>query len=306
MKIIRHPHKKSLKGSVAALGTFDGVHCGHQKVLLSAVRFARKIKAASLAITFDPHPQQLVAPERGLRLLTTLKEREDLFCRMGVEGVVVVVFNERLRRLSYENFVKKYLVGRLGVRRVFVGFDYAFGHGRAGDASHLKKLGAKYGFDVSVVAPFSINHRAVKSSAIRALVSQGDFSRALRLLGHPYPLTGRVVRGAGRGRQLGFPTANIQVGARKLLPAGGVYAATTDGRRCVVNIGSRPTFGAGRTVVEAHLPDFCGNLRGKTLEVELVKRLRDERQFADVEELKKQIRKDIARAKRVLASSAGA
>ena len=295
MRIIRHPKRKKLKGSVVALGTFDGVHRGHRKIIQSTVKHAKKINAASLAITFDPHPQQIIVPERGLKLLTTLQEREELFCDLGIDGVVVINFNRHLQKLSYDKFVERYLVGRLGVKKVFVGFDYAFGRGRSGDVSQLKKLGNKFGFKVSVIAPVSVKHQAIKSSIIREMVSRGEFSKALRLLGHAYQISGKVVKGSGRGKALGFPTANLQIDPHKLIPAQGVYAGAANGNKCVVNIGARPTFGADQTVVEVHIPSFRQNIRGKILKVNLAKRLRDEIQFSDVEKLKEQIRKDITR-----------
>lgn len=297
MRVIRHPKKKRLKGSVVALGTFDGVHRGHQRVIKRAVGFAKKIGVASLAITFDPHPQQLIVPERGLKLLTTLQEREELFCELGVDGVVVIKFNKRLRKLSYESFVKKYLVGKLGVRRVFVGFDYAFGKGRKGDVHQLKHLGEKFGFDVSVVSPVSADHQIIKSRMIREFVSRGDFAKAIRLLGHPYQITGRVVKGSGRGKALGFPTANLRVDPYKLIPAHGVYAGRIGKKKCVVNIGARPTFGTDSSTVEAHILNFNKNIRGKALKVNLTNRLRDEKQFSDVQKLKGQIRRDIEKVR---------
>lgn len=297
MRIIRHPKRKRLKGSVVALGTFDGVHRGHQKIIRSTVKYAKKIGVASLAITFDPHPQQLIVPERGLKLLTTLPEREELFCQLGIDGVVVIKFNKRLQKLSYEDFVREYLVGKLGVRRVFVGFDYAFGRGRKGDVSHLKKLGKKYGFEVSVIPLVSANHQPIKSRRIREFIGRGEFYKALRLLGHPYQITGKVIAGAGRGQAMGFPTANLAIDPHKLIPAHGVYAGKVDRKKCVVNIGARPTFGADRTVVEVHILNFHRNIRGKILKVDLTKRLREEMQFSDVEELKKQIEKDVERVR---------
>ncbi len=284
---------------MVALGTFDGVHRGHQCVIKSAVRHAKKIRAASLAITFDPHPQQLIAPERGLRLLTTLEEREKIFCDLGVDGVVVVPFNKRLRRLSYEGFVKKYLVGKLGVRRVFVGFDYAFGKGRKGDVSQLRKLGKKYGFEVSVVPPVLAGFSPIKSRVLRELLSRGNFRKARQLMGHAFQITGKVVKGSGRGKGLGFPTANLKISPIKLIPAHGVYAGRVNAKKCVVNIGARPTFGADQAVVEVHILNFHRNIRGKTLKVDLTKRLRAEVQFSDVNMLKRQIKKDVARAVRL-------
>lgn len=299
MRIIRHPRRKSLKGCVVALGTFDGVHRGHQAVIKQAVAFSKKLKACSLALTFDPHPQQLIVPERGLKLLTTLQEREALLCRLGIEGVVVVKFSQHLRKLSYERFVKNYLVNKLGVRSVFVGYDFAFGHGRSGNVSQLKKLGGKYGFTVTVVPPVETDHRHIKSSIIRDLVSHGSFAEALRLLGHPYIITGKVVKGSGRGKKLGFPTANLLIDKHKLIPAQGIYAGGVGGRKCAVNIGSRPTFGTDHTLVEVHILNFNGNLRRQTIRVELIRKLRDEIQFSDVEDLKQQIKKDILKVKRL-------
>ncbi|MDD5382446.1 MAG: bifunctional riboflavin kinase/FAD synthetase [Candidatus Margulisbacteria bacterium] len=297
MRIIRHPKKKKLKGCVAALGTFDGVHLGHQKVIKSAVNYANKSGAASLVITFDPHPQQQIVPERGLKLLTTLKEREELFCGLGVDGVVVFRFNKKLQDLSYEKFIRKYLVDRLGVRKVFVGFDYAFGKGRLGDVSLLRRLGRKYGFEVGVIPPVVAGLRPIKSSRIRELVSRGEFARAVKLLGHPYQISGRVVKGSGRGAGLGFPTANLKLDRHKLIPAHGVYAGLVGSKKCAVNIGARPTFGAEQTRVEVHVLGAKQNLRGKPLKIVLTARLREEKQFADVAELKEQIRRDIYRIK---------
>lgn len=280
--------------TVIALGTFDGVHRGHQKVISSAVKYARRMRVPAIVITFDPHPQQLIVPERGLKLLTTLEERQELFYQLGIDKVVVIRFDHQVQRLSYEEFVKKYLVNRLKAKKVFVGFDYAFGRRRTGDVSALRRLGKKYGFSVKVVEPVSVRHHPVKSRIIRELISAGKFKKAVCLLGHPYQITGRVVRGARRGKNLGFPTANLRINSHKLIPAHGVYAGRVGERKCVVNIGARPTFGTDHTVVEVHILNFKQNIRGRTLKVNLIKRLRDEKQFSDVEELKEQIRKDIA------------
>lgn len=295
MRIIRHPKKKSLKGSVVALGTFDGVHRGHQVILQQAVKQAKKDKTASIAITFDPHPQLLISPERGLKLLTTLTEREKLFCRYGIDGVVVIRFNKRLQALAKEDFVKKYLVEKIGASHVFVGFDYAFGKSRAGDVSQLKKLGKKHGFAVTVVRAVSADKHVIKSKVIRELLSQGKFNQAVQLLGHAYQIEGVVVRGSGRGKPLGFPTANLRVANNKLIPAHGVYAGLWGEKKCAVNIGARPTFGAGETAIEVHIPRHKKNLRGQRLNLILTRRLREERQFSDVEKLKRQIAKDIRR-----------
>jgi riboflavin kinase/FMN adenylyltransferase len=299
MRIIRHPQKGKLYRPVVALGTFDGAHLGHRKIIEAAVSYAREIGAHSAVITFDPHPQEIVSPQRGLRLLTTLPEREALFRGLGADAVVVFSFSPSFQKLSSAEFIKRYLVKKLGVRRVFVGYDFAFGEKRSGNTVRLKKLGAKYGFGVTVIPPVKIFHHFVKSGRIRELLSNGNFAAALALLGHPYRLTGKVVRGAGRGRQLGFSTANLKVDPRKLIPFQGVYVGFIDGKKCVVNIGSRPTFGAGQSQIEAHILNFNGNLLGKTLALDLFFYLREEKQFSDVEGLKLQIKKDIARARKM-------
>ncbi|MFA4858698.1 MAG: bifunctional riboflavin kinase/FAD synthetase [Candidatus Margulisiibacteriota bacterium] len=297
MKIILHPKKKSLKGAIVALGTFDGVHRGHRKILKKAVAYAKKHCVAALAVTFDPHPQQLIVPERGLRLLTTIKEREELFCQTGIDGVVVIKFGPHLRSLNYREFAKKYLFEKLGIKHVVVGFDYAFGSGRGGNVNKLRELGKKLGFAVDVVPAVTYQNHPVKSRLIREMVARGQFGLARRWLGHSYPVSGKVVRGEGRGKRLGFPTANLQVDSQKLVPAYGVYAGVTCFRgkkyRCCVNIGARPTFGVGQAAIEVHLIGFKGNLLGRALKVYLLHRLRDEIHFSDVEDLKRQIRRDI-------------
>jgi len=283
-----------MKRSVVALGTFDGVHLGHQRILKDTVSYARRKKLKSIAITFDPHPQQLIVPERGLKLLTTLAERKELIKKMGIEQVKVIKFNKALQELSYRDFIAKYLVSGLAAAVVFVGFDFAFGHARTGNIRGLRKLSRKYGFKVKVVRPVKINHSAIKSSLIREMVSRGNFNRAVHLFGHPYRLTGKVVHGAGRGKKLKIPTANLKMDEHKLIPQHGVYVGEVNGKRCVVNIGARPTFGAGGTAVEVHIPGFSGNLYGKGLKVDLYKKIRDEIQFSDVKELAAQVAKDIA------------
>jgi riboflavin kinase / FMN adenylyltransferase len=297
MKKISFTKNVKAKAIVLALGNFDGVHVGHQRLILEALRFAKKNKFPCFAMTFDPHPQEIVNPGRGLCLLTTLSERIALMRWLGVDGVMVKEFNAQTSKLSPEKFICDFLVDHLNVRKVFVGYDFAFGHKRAGTISILKKLGAKYGFAVNAVKPVMTHGHLVKSSAIRDMIARGDFSKALKLLGHPYTLSGLVVRGRGVGNKLGFPTANLSVAPDKLIPAHGVYVGRVGRRMCVVNIGSRPTFAEYGFAIEVHIPGFHGNLRGKILHVDLFKRLRDEIHFSDVEKLKLQIRKDIEMAK---------
>ena len=292
MKIIKFRNVKS-KDIVLALGNFDGVHAGHRKLIHEALKYAKKNKLPCFTMTFDPHPQEIVSPGRGLCLLTTLFERLELMRRLGIDGVIIKEFSREISKLPPEKFIYDFLVKHLKVKKVFIGYDFAFGHKRAGTISLLNKLGDKYGFKVNSVRPVTAHGHIVKSSTIRDMLARGDFEKAIKLLGHPYTITGKVVKGRGRGRVLGFPTANLKLAEDKLVPAHGVYAGMFGNKKCVVNIGSRPTFAEERFAVEVHIPGFHGNLRGKTIQVDLYKRLRDEIHFADVEKLKQQIRKDV-------------
>jgi len=311
VKIIRFRNVKA-KDIVLALGNFDGVHVGHRKLILEALKYARKNKLPCFTMTFNPHPQEIICPGRGLCLLTTLPERLDLMRRLGVDGVIIKEFSKEISKLPPEKFIYDFLVKHLKVRKVFIGFDFAFGHKRAGTISILKKLGDKYGFKVNSVRPVTAHGHIVKSSTIREMLTRGDFGKAIKLLGHSYTITGKVIKGRGRGRVLGFPTANLKLAEDKLVPAHGVYFGKSEirnpksetnprskipikeqMRKCLINIGSRPTFAEERFAVEVHIPGFRGNMRGRTIRVDIYKRLRDEIHFSDVEKLKQQIRKDV-------------
>lgn len=311
MKIVKFNRSARTRDIVLALGNFDGVHAGHQKLILEALKYARKKKLPCFAMTFDPHPQEIVSPGRGLCLLTTLPERIRLMSCLGVDGVIIKEFSREISKLPPEKFIYDFLVKHLKVKKVFIGYDFAFGHKRAGTVSILKKLGGKYGFAISAVSPVTAHGHIVKSSTIRDMLSRGDFGKAVKLLGHPYTITGKVVKGRGRGRELGFPTANLSIAGDKLIPAHGVYMGKirnpkirkseqgVNYLKCLVNIGSRPTFAEEKFAVEVHIPGFHGSLNGKNIQVDLYKRLRDEIHFADVEELKKQISKDVRVMKKV-------
>ena len=313
MRIIRFNKHARTRDIVLALGNFDGVHVGHRELILEALKYARKNKLPCFAMTFDPHPQEVVNPARGLSLLTTLPERLELMRRLDIDGVIIKEFSKEISKLPPEKFIYDFLVKHLNVKKVFIGFDFAFGHKRAGTISLLNKLGGKYGFKVNSVRPVMTHGHIVKSSTIRDMLARGDFGKAVKLLGHPYTITGKVVKGRGRGKRLGFPTANLSVAEDKLVPAHGVYFGKSKLQnpnfktnpksknptyKCLVNIGSRPTFAEEKFAVEVHIPGFRGNMRGRTIQVDLYKRLRDEIHFADVEKLKKQIRSDIEKARK--------
>lgn len=283
-----------------ALGVFDGVHLGHRAILAAAVARARDARLTAVACTFEPHPLEVLQPQRALLALTTLGERLALFAESALDGTVVVAFTPALARVEPEAFVKEVLIDRLHAREVVVGFNHRFGRGARGDARLLGELGARFGFRAHVVPPLSVDGVTVSSTEIRAALQRGEVDRAERLLGRPYSLTGTVVEGAGRGRTLGFPTANLRCD-RPPLVAPGVYAcrATVHGGEhpAVVNVGVRPTFGGEDLAVEAHLLDFKDNLYGVRLRLTFVARLREERRFPSVDALAAQIRADVEAAR---------
>ena len=304
MKILKNSKPLKNKRCVAVLGTFDGVHLGHRKVMSEAVGFSKKNGLSSVVVTFDPHPQSLVHPEKQLFLLTTIEERAKLISDIKPDFLFITKFNKSLRSMSYRSFVKKVLVGKLNVSHVFAGMDYAFGRNKEGNIARLKRLGRQYGFGVTGVRDKFEHHRVVKSTLIRNLIAGGQFGHAIALLGHPYIISGKVVKGRGTGRKLGYPTANIDVPANKLVPRLGVYACriSLDGKvlKGVVNIGKRPTFKGRRTTIEVFIFNFKRNVVGKNMALYLEKRIRDEKRYPSKAELVKAIKHDAHVAKEFL------
>jgi riboflavin kinase/FMN adenylyltransferase len=289
--------------SAVALGVFDGVHLGHRAILGAAVAHARASGAPAIACTFDPHPLEVLQPGRAPLPITTLDERLALIAQCGIDGAVVLSFTAELAAVEPEAFVKDVVVGRLAASQVVVGFNHRFGRGARGDATLLRELGDRLGFRVDVVEPLTVDGVEVSSTAIRAALGRGDLDGAARMLGRPYTLPGKVVPGAGRGRTLGFPTANVAPD-RPVLLATGVYAAVAEvgaeRRRAVVNIGVRPTFGEDTLAVEAYLLDFSGDLYGQPIRLTFVSRVREERRFPSVDALRAQIEADVATARQRL------
>ena len=284
-----------------ALGAFDGIHLGHRAILGRAVTLARERGLEALACTFDPHPLEVLQPDRAPLPITTLVDRLQLIAETGIDTAVVVAFTRALAALEPEAFVRDALAGTLRAREIVVGFNHRFGRGARGDARLLETLGPSLGFRTHVVAPLEVDGVPVSSSEIRAALGRGDLERATRLLGRPYALGGEVVRGAGRGRTLGFPTANVRMDLRLPL-APGVYVCRARvgpaEYRAVVNAGVRPTFGETELAVEAHLLDFSGDLYGQRINLTFLRRLREERRFPSVEALREQIVADVAAARR--------
>lgn len=286
---------------VLALGNFDGLHRGHTKIIERVRRVATERAATSIAMTFDPHPPRVVRPDKAPPLLMTKGQRLEALERAGLDGVAVVRFTPELSRWDPEMFVRAVLVEWLHVAEVWVGANFLFGHDRAGNFSLLRALGARYGFRAEKIDPVRYKDFVVSSTRIRRLIGEGRVDEAGALLGHPYTIEGLVEQGDQRGRQIGFPTANLAT-ENELLPPHGVYATTVrlDGviYPAVTNVGVRPTFGGDpRTVVETHLIDMNRDLYGQQLRLGFILRLRDERRFEHVDQLTAQIAADVQKAR---------
>lgn len=305
MRIVRGlpPVPPEAQPCAVALGVFDGVHLAHRAILGMAVAHARESGMPAIACTFDPHPLEILQPGRAPLAIATLDERLALIEGCGLDAAVVLPFTRELALMEPEAFVKDVLVARLNARAVVVGFNHRFGRGARGDVGMLRRLGERLGFRALVAEPLMVDGVPVSSTEIRAALQRGDLDAAARLLGRAYTLQGSVGRGAGRGRTLGFPTANL-VPTRPVLVAAGVYACMAEiaGRkeRAVVNVGVRPTFGETTLAVEAYLLDFSGDLYGQTMTLTFVSRIREERRFPSVEALRTQIQADAEEARRRL------
>ena len=289
---------------VVALGNFDGVHLGHREVFRRTVRLAASSESPWAVVTFHPHPAQVLAPELAPPLISSLERRLELIAQSGPAAAIVLEFNKDLADISAEDFASRVLAEQIGVRGVVVGYDFTFGAKREGNTVVLQEMGRKLGFDVEVVEPFCIEGLVVSSTKIREFVLGGRVFAASLLLGRPLVLSGTVVRGDGRGKGLGFPTANVQV-REELMPANGVYAGWCDWddhhHPCAVSIGQVPTFRTnGSVTVEAHILDWQGSLYGNRLQVELVRRLRPEKRFSSPKELVEQIALDVKRTREII------
>ncbi len=293
-------------GTVVTVGSFDGVHLGHQAVLAEVARRASAAGRASVLVTFEPHPLAVINPPAAPPLLTTGPERREILAQTPIDYALFLRFDRALARLSPEEFVRDVLLACCGVQDLVFGYDHGFGRNRSGDVETLRRLGAELGFAVDVVPPADVEGEPVSSGRIRRAVAGGDLRTAARLLGRPYTVSGRVTAGERRGRLLGVPTLNLgDIPADKLLPPDGVYAVWVEwrGGRAggMMNQGGRPTFDDRRRLLEAHLFGFEGDLYGEWVRVEWVERLRDVRRFAGVEQLQEQLRRDRAGAEAILA-----
>jgi riboflavin kinase/FMN adenylyltransferase len=321
MRIIRElPNRLDCPNPVVTIGNFDGVHIGHQKIFRRVVEKAKAIHGTPMAITFDPHPVRVLAPERGLKILTTFEDKANLISSAGIKVLICIGFSKEFAKTDPDEFIRDMLGNKLGVKWVTVGHNYAFGKGKKGTTSLLRRRGKKYGFGVSVVRYAKVYDDIVSSSRVRSLLLRGRVCEASKMLGRAYHIEGTVIKGAGRGTSLlHTPTANITT-PNELVPKEGVYAVrvSIDGQGSsrrpmgvkgqvyngVANIGKNPTFattfGNMPMSYEVHIFDFNQNLLGEKIKIHFIDRIRDEKKFSGIGELEEQIKKDIQKAREIL------
>lgn len=293
---------------VLAIGNFDGVHLGHQAIFRMLVDRAKKKNGTSMVFTFEPHPLRIIAPERAPQLLTPFKEKITLIKSSGIDVIICVNFTREFANIKAEDFVREMLLKTIGAKEILIGANYRFGKSRKGSPELLKKLGSKYGFKVSIIDEIKLNDVILSSSRIRTLIAKGKIEEASVFLGRHYSVIGIVIEGAKRGKSLlNTPTANIAT-FNELLPKDGVYAVTVDLDGKIyggaANIGCTPTFKDKKFSFEIHILDFDNEIRGKTLRVSFIKRIRDEIKFSKIKDLAVQMKKDIDEIKQILNSEA--
>jgi riboflavin kinase / FMN adenylyltransferase len=306
MELIRGPLnlRERHRGCVVTIGTFDGIHLGHRALLRRLCEHAVRLSRPAMLLTFEPMPREYLKPDHPPARLTSWRERWHILGGCGIDYMCVLRFDERLRNLSGQDFAAL-LAQQLYSHLVVVGHDFRFGRNGEATASALGTAGAALGFEVDVVPPVLLGAARISSSGVREALSRGDFELARSWLGRPYSMTGRVIQGNQLGRKLGFPTANLRTGRRRV-PVAGIFAVRVHGVAAdplpgVASMGTRPTIaGGGEMLLEAHLFDFAGNLYGREIEVEFVSKLRDEEHFANLDALVAQINKDAEDARRIL------
>jgi riboflavin kinase/FMN adenylyltransferase len=306
MEILRSiPELERLRGSLfLAIGVFDGVHRGHQAVISTSADHAATSNGTPVVVTFDPHPEKVLRPQAAPHLLSATQHKIALIRALGVEHLLIITFDKQFAATEPEDFVQKLVIHSKPLREICVGHEWSFGKNRRGNLDLLKKLGAKFNFDVVGIPPVKINGAVVSSTAIRQAIEKGDLAKAAEMLGREYTILGTVTRGDNLGKKIGFPTANLSAHSEQF-PPNGVYVAEAriDGElyRGVINLGIRPTVSSGKSerVLEIHLFDFNRDIYGHEVEVRFLKFLRPEKKFANLEALVQQIRQDVERARQL-------
>jgi len=314
--VFRELKENLLESSALALGFFDGVHLGHQKVILNAVKKAQELETTCAVVTFSKHPRHVIS-KSSPSLLIPLEERLELFESLGVQVAIVLDFNENLAKMTAKEYLEKVLIGCLNAKSITIGYNHKFGQqsckhkqpdsctkspdeneeNKLGNGKFLEEYSNKYGFEVNIISPVKIDNHVVSSSIIRKFLLNGDVDSAAKFLGRPFKVKGTIIHGQHLGRTLGFPTANLLIPDELIIPLNGVYSGLVkiDSKEyhAVINIGKRPTIGdLKKDLIEAHILDFNEDIYGKIIEVSFLKRIRDEIKFNSLEELKVQIKKD--------------
>ncbi|MDC7996558.1 bifunctional riboflavin kinase/FAD synthetase [Gilvibacter sediminis] len=288
---------KGTQPTVVTIGTFDGVHAGHRVLLGRLTDDAKAMGCESVIFTMFPHPRMVLQPDVDIKLIQTIDEREAVLDRVGIDHLVIEPFTKEFSRMSAEDFVQQLLVEKLNAKKVIIGYDHRFGRNRRADVSDLRRLGEEFGFEVEEVGAQEVDAITVSSTKIRKALMEGDLDTANTYLADPFTLTGTIAKGRGLGRQLGYPTANLEIAENyKLIPKNGVYIVKSqiDKKSVfgVMNIGNNPTVGGDKTTIETYFMDFEADLYGHKLQIELLSRIRDEQRFGSTEELTAAIAKD--------------
>ncbi|HMC02306.1 MAG TPA: bifunctional riboflavin kinase/FAD synthetase [Flavobacteriaceae bacterium] len=298
MKIIINFNAFSAKNkTIATIGTFDGVHIGHQKIIDRLVKSAKRKNLDAVVLTFFPHPRMVLQKDANIKLINTINEKAQLFEKLGVDNLVVKKFTKQFSRLSAEDFVKQVLVNKLKIENIIIGYDHHFGRNRNANINDLRTFGETYNFEVEEISVQDINEVAVSSTKIRNALNEGDIKTANTFLGYNFMLTGVVIEGKGLGKNIGFPTANIFIEeSYKLIPKQGVYIVKSniEGKNVfgMMNIGTNPTLGENKQSIEVHFFNFSKNLYNQNIQVGLLQRIRDEEKFNSLDNLKEQLKKD--------------
>ncbi len=301
---------KQKTNCVLTTGTFDGVHLGHQSIINQLHKTASSINACATVITFEPHPQFVLKPNRKteLKLLTTLEEKISIFDKLQIDRLIILPFTNELSNLTSQEFVENILIQKIGFKSIIIGYDHAFGKGRSGNIKILSALKEKYNYSIIQMTPFAFNDIIISSTKIRQLILSGNVSLATKYLGHEYKLAGKVIRGEGRGKTFSIPTANISpLSGKKLIPQNGIYAGMVTLKnqkyKASIYIGKKPTFSNNRLFIEAYLFEFDGNIYDDIIELEFFERIRDENKFENVEKLYTQIEEDKKKTLEILSKN---
>lgn len=297
LKVYTSQNQYSKKPSVITIGTFDGVHIGHQKIIDQLVKVGQNKNLEAVVLTFFPHPRMVLQKDSNIKLLNTINERKELLSKLNLDGLIVKTFDREFANLSARDYVKNILVDELNAKHIIIGYDHHFGKNRSANIDDLKRFGKEYGFEIEEISAQDIKDVAVSSTKIRNAISKGDITTASSYLGAPYFLTGSVVKGKGLGKQIQFPTANIHIEEDyKLIPKNGVYvvSAIIDKTKTygMMNIGTNPTVNGKTQSIEVHFFNLDKNLYGETLQVMILNRLRDEHKFESINLLQKQLKLD--------------